>query len=162
MPSASGVSAGYQHDFDLAISYFYEFIRRFAEELLDEYTDSTNLSPLQRLVRHVRGRTREMDDLVQSICEIADIQPLHALPKAVEVTDANEGTQSNNSKIEAGIDGKFEELKVGGSLSAANAAEFGESQKDSYTSKTDYVFEASRRYQPVSYTHLTLPTTPYV
>lgn len=152
VPSASGVTAKRQSDFDLALGYFYEFIRRFATELLDEYTDSNRsryLSPLQRLVRHFRGSHKHLDDLVLEICEIAEYQPMRAVMAEVEHQKADKTRQQDRETQEiqgtAGISSGVPHLTTKGILDT----DIRRSTENVLSVNERFVFEAARRYQPL-------------
>lgn len=149
VPSASGVTRGPETDFELALGYFYEFVKRFSRLLLDEYTDGSDLSALQRLVRHVRGSHKGLDDLVLDICEIAEYQPVRALP--VERTVETKASQERKGSSEASAGGGVE-ANLAGAKATANGRRKISLENESSSGQTEnerFIFEASRRYQPL-------------
>lgn len=149
VPSASGIVRRNQDDPSLSLEYFYEFIRNFARALLDEYTSSDSLSALQRLIRKVRGRRRELDDIILEICEIAEYQPLYAAPAAKTITVGAGKKVKRSSK--RSMDGSPSLSILGASItmSMERGTETQFDQNNDANIKDDFIFKEARRYQPL-------------
>jgi len=149
VPSASGVTQNTETDFELALGYFYEFIRRFAKSLLDEYTDGPELSPLQRLIRSVRGSHKPLDDLVLDICEIAEYYPMRV--RAIESTESSSLAQvrKSSSGMSTAVEGSVSSAVPSLTIALGNRNELEKTRDVNDSSSTKYVFDAARRYQPL-------------
>ncbi|OED41341.1 hypothetical protein AB833_10035 [Chromatiales bacterium (ex Bugula neritina AB1)] len=150
IPSASGYGEAIS-DEHRAVDYFYEFIRKFASQLFDEYTDNTDLSPLQRLIRVFSGNRDVLDSLVLDIHEIAEYTPLRKVPvKSTETRGINvSATHEGGIAASIGIESNPESIlpTYNGNLEVGSDAC---SQSGSSTEESvDYVFESARRYQPL-------------
>lgn len=149
IPSASGVRPDQESDFELALGYFYEFTRRFAQNLLDEYTENEDLSSLQKLIRKFRGNHKRIDDLVIEICEIAEYHPFYIRVTDGTLTESEQVVSNVNQGYSAGVG-----VNLGGlssKVGAKGSTEFAKSEqtKGQIVTENRYIVEASRRYQPL-------------
>ena len=150
IPSASGYAASIS-DEHRAVEYFYEFVRKFASQLFDEYTDTTNLSPLQRVIRKFSGNTDLLDSLVLDIHGIAEYPPLRKVPVS-STTTSGAGSKSNTQggvSTMIGVESSLADGKVDGTGSLGGDVQHGRENSSSSTESTDYVFQSARRYQPL-------------
>lgn len=148
-PSASGISPKNYTDFEISIGYFYEFIRIFSRNLFAEYTEDNSLTPLQKLIRRVRGHGSELDDLVLQICEIAEYQLLYKQPKSSRTqASAKNGSATGSSQSSSGslsIDAI--QLQSSGKITSDSNRHVIKETIDNET--IEYIYDVARRYQPL-------------